>query len=114
MLCHEGVESIPDLITHLAEFGLAVLVGTLHRCGIFEGPMQMLASAGENRAQFHSVIADRDDVIELLPRELINGLRPLAGNVDANLAHDDDCFRTNCGGASASRIHLETITGFVA
>ena len=73
--------------------------------------MKMLGASRKHGTELFSVIADRDDVIDFLSDELINGFRAVAGNIDANFLHDRDCFRANSGGASASRKDLETITG---
>src|SRR5438046_1722385 len=38
----------------------------------------------------------------------------MAGNVDANLVHNGDCFRANIGWLRASRKHIKAITSLVA
>jgi len=55
----------PNLISNLAERGF---VGW-----IFKGPVKPLRFSRKNRADFVSVVADRDDLIEFLASEFING-----------------------------------------
>ena len=43
-------------------------------CGVVEAPMDSLGIAGKNRTTLFCVIADRDDVIELLVDKFLNGL----------------------------------------
>jgi len=77
--------------------------------------MKMLSGPWKHGTEFFGMIADRDDVIDFASYELIHRFRAMARNVDANLAHDGDCFWSNGGGgSSARRMDIETITGIMA
>ena len=61
-------------------------------CGVFKAPRNALSVARKNRTLFVRVVADRNNVIEVLISEFVDGLRAMAGDVYANLPHRGYCF----------------------
>jgi hypothetical protein len=98
-----------DLVADSAERGCALC----HR-RVVEGPVKAPRGAGEYRAGFVGVAADRDDVIEGLPYKLIHRFRPVGGNVDSDFRHRRDGFGTNVRRFGAGREHLEPVSSFMA
>lgn len=79
-----------DLIADGAEDLHAFFVGAFGVCGIVDGPMLAKADAGEDRASVSCAIAHRDDVGEMLSKEVDDILGVLGGDVDADLSHGLD------------------------
>src|ERR1035437_3193379 len=94
-----------DLIPDLSERGF---VGW-----VFEGPVEALRFSGEYRADFVGVVADGDDVIELLTQEFVDGLGAMAGDVDAELLHDGDGFGAHFRGLRAGGKDIKATARFV-
>jgi hypothetical protein len=80
----ENHDPCVDLISHLAEGRVAHSLRPLHRSRIFERPVQLNHTGRKDRARFLGVIAHRDHDIQVPAGELIDGLRSIAGDVDAD------------------------------
>jgi hypothetical protein len=76
--------------------------------------VKALNGAGEYRAGFVGVAADRDDVIEVLAYKLIHRFRPVSGDVDPDFRHHLDGLRANARRPGAGGEYLETVSGFMA
>jgi hypothetical protein len=83
------------------------------RGGILKRVMQRNGS-GEERAVVFGVIANRKDVIEGLASKLVNVFGAVAGDVDAQFAHDGDCFGTNVAWVGSGAEDFEAIASVVA
>jgi hypothetical protein len=103
-----------DLIADSAKCGEPFLFRSLRRRGIFERPMQPLDGDGKDGARFPRRIADGDQEIGRIPEEFIDGFGALAGDVDASLRHDGNCFRTDATRLRAGREDCDAIAGMVA
>src|SRR5438132_956990 len=75
--------------------------------------MQVFRLTRKHRTQFSGMVADRDNVIELLSGKVVYRLRALAGNVDADLAHHTDGFRSDLSRVRSRRENLTQVTSFV-
>lgn len=62
---------------------------------IVNAPMNSLGGARKNRTTLIGMIADGDDVIEIIAQEFFKGLGSLVRNVDAKLAHHRDGLGSN-------------------
>jgi hypothetical protein len=87
---------------------------TLQRCRIFKILVNRHGPAGENRTAFLGIVADGENVVERLACELVYAFREMAGNVDAQLAHDRYRFRPNVTWLSSGAEYLETFPRVVA
>ena len=76
--------------------------------------MQACHLAEKDRAAFLRVVADRDDHIEMLAVELIDVLRAMAADVDAQLAHGGDSFWPHDARLGAGAFHLVGFAGIMA
>src|SRR5579862_4637327 len=71
--------------------------------------MQPLCRTKEYRARLTRAVAYGNDVIEVLPGELVDGFRAMPGNVNAELVHDSDRFRPHHAGPGARTLHFEAV-----
>ena len=71
----------------------ALLCSFDERGRVLKWPMQAFRIAGKRRTLLSRFVANRYHDIELLPRELVHGFRPVARDIDPNLAHHSDGFR---------------------
>src|ERR1700676_396524 len=69
--------------------------------------------AGKNRAALFGVVADGQDVIELLAVEFIHALGTVAGNVDTQFPHGRNGLRPNLARFSSGAEHLKAVSGVV-
>jgi len=65
---------VSNLISHSAENREPFLLGTLHNRGIFKVAMDGHRFARKNRAAFLGVVANSEDIVELLAGEFIHVL----------------------------------------
>jgi hypothetical protein len=110
----KGAEVAPQLFPYAAEKGEPFLFGAFKRCRIFEVPMNHDSFARKNRAALFRVIANGQNVIEGLADELVNALRTVARDVDSQLSHDGDCFRSNMARFGPGAEDFEAIAGIMA
>ena len=87
---------------------------SLFRRRVVEGPVKAPGGAGEYRAGFIGVAADRNHVVEVSPYKLIYRFRPVGGNVNADFRHRLDSLRANVRRPGAGREYLEAVPSFVA
>ena len=66
------------MIANAPEFGHPLLFCALNGSRIFKAPVNALGGGGENRATLLGVVANGDDIIEMLPGEFLNRLRAAA------------------------------------
>jgi hypothetical protein len=104
---------LPEFVAHAAKENEAVRFGAREGGGILKRVMERNGS-GEERAVAFGVIANREDVIEGLALKFVNMLGAVAGDVDAQFAHDSDCFGTNMAGVGSGAEDLESIARVVA
>src|SRR5918993_4543549 len=71
----------PDRVAYAAEDGEPLVEVAGRGGGVFEAPVDALGAGGEDGATLARVVADRDDDIELAPRELVHRLRAVARDV---------------------------------
>ena len=88
-----------------------MLVASLSGGRVIEAPVDPLCLAWKRRAGFIRVIADRNDVVELLVDEFLDGLRLMIRYVDPDFAHHRDCFRSKLGGRNPRTVYFESFTG---
>src|ERR1035438_1867555 len=109
----KGAQVFADLVAHVAEEREAVYFAAGERGGVFEGVMQGDGS-GKERAAIFGVVANSEDVIELLALEFVDVLGTMVGDVDTQLAHHGDCFRANMAGVGSGAEDFEAIARVVA
>ena len=68
----------------------------------------------KDRAGLFGVVANRQYTVELLICELIDGFRPVAGDVDAKLLHDRDGFGTDAAWFRTCASDFEAVSKVVA
>jgi len=110
----EGAQIFADLIAHPAKQSEALLFAAFERGGVFERAMKCEGCSGKQRAVVFRVIANREDVIEVLVLELANVLGAVAGDIDAQLAHNGDCLRAKMAWFGSCAGYFEPIAGEVA
>jgi len=76
---------------------------------VLEILMEPVRVAGKDRAGLLRVIADRQHVVELLSRKLIDRLGPVHGNIDAQFLHDGDRFRSHLAWLRSGAFDLEVL-----
>jgi hypothetical protein len=109
----KGAQVFADLVAHVAKERQAFLFGALEGGGVFEGVMKRDGS-GKERAVVFGVIANCEDVIELFALKLVHVLGTMGGNVDAQLAHDGDCFGANMAWVGSGTEDFEAMARVVA
>src|SRR5829696_2996981 len=70
---------------------------------IVKAPMNLFCLTRKNRTLFASIVTNRDHVIKFLIDKLINRLRAVLGNINADIAH-----RRNRLGSNTTRRHAGT------
>jgi hypothetical protein len=110
----EGTQILPDLIAYSAKEGQAFHIAAFEGGGIFETVVKCDGCSGKDGAVIFSVIANREDVIELPALELVNALGAVVGNVDAQLAHDRYRLRANMAWVSPGAEDFEAIARVAA
>src|SRR3974390_929112 len=84
--------------------------GTFEHGWIFKTAVHRDGRTREDRATLFSVVTNRKYVVEQLVHEFVHALGTLAGNIDAQLAHDFDRFRTNAARPGPSAECLEEVS----
>jgi hypothetical protein len=108
-LLHESTQALSDLIPHFSEHReLPIRRG---RSRVFKAMMKSLRAPWKYRARFLCVIADGEDIVELLAREFIHRLRAASGDVDSELSHCRNSIRIETSRTSARAEYLELIPG---
>ena len=75
--------------------------------------MQALRSGGKDRAGRVRVVAHRDDEVETLRSEFVDGLGTMTGDIDADLLHRCDRLWTHSGRRNSSGEDFEFIARLV-
>lgn len=75
--------------------------------------MNASSAPGKDGAILGGIVADGNDVIELLTGELINRLRAMTGYVDADLVHDSNSLGANDRRGDAGALDHEAVAGHV-
>ena len=104
---------LSDLVANASEYGEPLLLGTLQSGGVFKVVVDGNRLAREDRAAFLCVVADGQDVVELLPGEFIDALGALAGNVDVQLAHGGNGLGPHMAWLGTGAERLETVARVV-
>lgn len=86
MLADELFEPWADEVADLAEGGGLSASGK--GGGVGETVVDALSGAGEDGAGFAGVVADGDDVVEMLAGEFVDRFRAVLRDIDADLAQD--------------------------
>ena len=103
-----GLEHAADFVAHAAEDDELLVVTADGVCGIVEAPVMPVQLPGEHRAGLVRVAADSDDGLHRLVEELIQVLRVMAGNIEADLLHDlDRQWMDVTGGLRTGARHLK-------
>src|SRR5215210_5814617 len=80
---------------------------------ILEAAVDALCAAGEDGAGLLRVVADGNDVVEVLPDELFRRLRAVSRDVDADLAHRLDRLGPHATRVDPGALHLEAVAAVV-
>src|SRR5487761_88769 len=83
------------------EDGIGLFGGPLLEPRVCDAPVHRLMLARELRAYLADAVAQRDDVVERLARELVQVLGPPARDVDASLGHGPDRVRVDALGMTS-------------
>jgi len=86
---------IPQLIPYMPEYGKP-LGFRADCCGrILKIAVKLLPRAQEDWARFASIVANRDQIVELLPLKFIDVFGAVPGNINPQLVHDGYRFRAH-------------------
>jgi hypothetical protein len=96
-----------NLVADAAERGKPGVIVALHGGGIVERPVQPLDGGRKYRTCLARGIADRNQKIGRPIEKLVDRFRPMPRNVDSDLRHCGDRFRTHMAGLRARRVDLE-------
>jgi len=92
----EARHPLSNLIPHATKDAHARYVVSDGRRGrVLEAPVNARRVAGEDGARLLRVVADRNDIIEVLPDELINRFGAVTGDVDSDLGASFNRLRAN-------------------
>src|SRR5688572_13069863 len=80
---------------------------------VIEAPVDAFRFAREDRAVLVRVVADRDDVVELLPDEFFHRFRPVSGDIDTYLPHRLDRLRPHEARDRARAVHFKSLPAVV-
>ena len=86
----EPADAMADFVADAAEDAHLLFVVALRLCGVIETPVELMGCAGEIRARFARVVANRDHIIELLLRKRVHGFGFVFGDVDTGFTHSPD------------------------
>lgn len=94
-----GFEDLANLIAHATEYGESLLGSAGRVRGIVETPMMPVHLAGKHRTHLVGIAAHGDDGLDRLMEELVQVLRLVAGNVDADFRHhlNGEWMNVTCG-----------------
>jgi len=107
-----GFEDAADFVTHAAEDGHLFFVGAFGVGGIVEAPVVAIHLTGEHGAHLICIAADSDDGLHVLGEELIEVLRVMRRDVDADFLHGCDGERVDVAcGLRASAGHADNAFG---
>ncbi len=110
----EVAHPVLDLIPDASKEGEGLIGGQHSRSRrILEALVDLLGVTRKDGATLLRVIADGDDVVERLPNEELDGLRPVTGHIDPNLAHHLDRLRADAPWPHPSTLDLEEISSLV-
>lgn len=85
-----------DLVSHTPELGQNVFICSSHFGGIVEPNVETVFDLPDkDRTRFLRIVADGDDVIELIPQKVINALRTAPRDIETKLLHHGNGFRMN-------------------
>ena len=100
----------PQFIPHAAKPAKQLFLRALDRGRIIEAVMQPRDFADKHRTTLLRVVADRQDVIEILSRELIHRLRAVRRNVDTDFLHDRYRLGANAAWFRTRAVHRESVS----
>ena len=101
------LQSISNLISYLPEDSELLIRRGSGR--VFKTLMESPPATGKYRARFLSVVADGEDVVELLACKFIHRLRAASCDVDSDLSHCRDSIRIETGWTRTRAEYLELI-----
>src|SRR5689334_21751735 len=94
-LIRKPSQLVSDLVAHFAKDSEPRVLIAFCLGWIFEAPVNAVRVHGKDGTLLVGVIADGDHVIKLLSDELVYRLRAMLRDVDPELAHYDDRFRSD-------------------
>jgi len=99
------MNEIADLAELLSDFfGNRLLMRRVRKC-----PMELGAIPRENRTGLLGIITNSYDIVKMLPQQLADALRTLAGYINTKFAHDLNGYFVDCGRLGSSTENLEFI-----
>lgn len=96
--CGIRLEDEMDLIPHSAKLGEDLFLGSYGMGRIAEAPVVAPDLTGKHRANLLGVAADGNDRINRTVQKLLEVLRVVSAQIDADLPHDFDGFRMDISG----------------
>jgi hypothetical protein len=109
----ETLQILPNLVTDTPESSEPLLFGTLQGGRVFKVAMDGNRFTRKNRAALFGVVADGQDVVQVLAGEFIDALGTVTGNVDAQFLHGGNGFGPDVAWLGSGAEHLEAIPGIV-
>jgi len=106
-------EILPDFVTDASENGESLFMGALERGRVFEVAVNRYGVAWEDGAAFLGIVTNGENVVERLAGELVDAFRAMARDVDAQLSHGRDRFRSNLARLDPGAENLEAISRIV-
>ena len=102
-------QTLGDLIPDFAKRTLSIDLRTGYRRGVPETPMDALCRHRERRARLVRIVTNCDDAVECLATELVDRFGAMARDVDAELTHHANRFRTDRGRMRSGAENLEVV-----
>ena len=99
----------PQLIAYLTERIQPSHLVTVDRGRVGQAPVKHPRRAGEERTRFPRFIARSNHDVEMFPGELVDGLAPLSGYVEAELRHHCDGLGSKPSGLESCAAHDDAV-----
>jgi len=102
-----------QLVSHTAEQSEPLFFGAGKGRRVLKIVMQFLRLAKVHWASFAGVVANSNNVVELLCSKFLDVLRTMSANVNADFAHNGDRFRADEAGVGARAFYFEALSVIV-
>ena len=103
------LQIVANFVPHPSKHDQALLLRAFTGRRVSEGLVKAFCLAREGRAALSGVIANRQDVIELLALELVDVLGAMIGNINSKLFQNGNRFWSYPAWFRARTFNLETI-----
>lgn len=109
----EGMKIVPHLVPDAPENRQPCRIGTLQHGRVLKVLVNCDRLSWKDRAAFPRIVTNRQDVIERLSRELVDALRSMAGDINAEFSHHGHRFGSDLARLGPSAENFKTFPGVV-